>query len=152
VEEHLNKDAQKFPKLKPGSKQGTWEVRTLIPPINHIPSLVRINKDHIPSDPFWEAFSPDSLQDQRQQIRRRYNKEYWVEGEKTLQELSLQAYSAEQHRSIDSIELIFKIETQENLYHRVTIEDNRGIPIRYSTLKPYSRQEIQLLANTSYQN
>jgi hypothetical protein len=34
----------------------------------------------------------------------------------------------------------------------VTIEDNRGIPIRYSTLKPYSRQEIQLLVNTSYQD
>jgi len=152
VEEHLYKDTQNFPKLEPGIKQRTWEVRTSIPPISHIPSLVWINKDHIPSDQFWEAFASDSLQDQRQQVRRRYIKEYWEEGEKTLKELSLQAYSSEQYRSIDSIELIFKIETQENLYHRVTIEGNRGIPIRYSTLKPYSRQEIQLLVNTSYQD
>jgi len=87
-----------------------------------------------------------------QQIRRRYNKEYWVEGEKSLQEHSLQAYSTEQYRSIDSVELIFKIETQENLYHKVTIGDSRGIPIRYSTLKPYSRQEIQLFVKTAYQD
>jgi hypothetical protein len=146
VEEHLPKDAQKFPRLEPGIKQGNWEISTLTPPISHIPSLVWINKDHIPSDQFWEAFAPDSLQDQRQQVRRRYNKEHWAEGERTLQELSLQAYSTEQYRSIDSIEFIFKVETQEK-YHRVTIQDNRGIPIRYSTLKPYSRQEIQLLVN-----
>jgi hypothetical protein len=152
VEEHLKKDIQKFPRLEAGIKQGAWEVRILIPPIRHIPSLVWINKDHTPSDQFWEVFAPDSLQDQRQQIRRRYNKEYWVEGEKSLQEHSLQAYSTEQYRSIDSVELIFKIETQENLYHKVTIGDSRGIPIRYSTLKPYSRQEIQLFVKTAYQD
>jgi hypothetical protein len=44
VEEHLYKDTQKFPKLEPGIKQRTWEVRTLIPPISHIPSFVWINK------------------------------------------------------------------------------------------------------------
>ena len=52
VEEHLYKDRQKFPKLELEIKQGNWEVRTLIPPINHIPSLVWINKDHILSDQF----------------------------------------------------------------------------------------------------
>jgi hypothetical protein len=152
VEEHLYKDTQKFPRLEAGIKQGTWQENTLIPSTNHTPTLVWINKDHIPSDQFWEAFAPDSLQEQREQIRRRFNKEHWVEGERTLQELSLQAYSTEQYRSIDSIEIVLKIETQEDLYHRVIIADSRGLPIRYSTLKPYSSEEIYQFVNTKYQD
>jgi len=62
---------------------------------------VWINKDHIPTDQFWEAFALDSLQEQREQVRRKYNKEHWVEGERSLQELSLQASLTEQYRSIE---------------------------------------------------
>jgi hypothetical protein len=113
---------------------------------------VWINKDHIPSDQFWEAFAPDSLQEQREQVRRKYNKEHWVEGERSLQELSLQAYSTEQYRSIDSIEIVLKIENQEDLYPRVIIADSRGLPIKYSTLKLYSSEEIYQFVNTKYQD
>jgi hypothetical protein len=113
---------------------------------------VWINKDHIPSDQFWEAFAPDSLQEQREQVRRKYNKEHWIEGERSLQELNLQAYSTKQYRSIDSIEIVLKIENQEALYHRVIIAENRGLPIKYSTLKPYSSEEIYQFVNTKYQD
>jgi hypothetical protein len=134
VEGHLYKDTQRFPRQEPGIKQGTWQGTISINSINHTPTLVWIKKDHIPSDLFWEAFAPDSLQEQREQVRKKYNKEHWAEGERSLQELSLQAYSTEQYRSIDSIEIVLKIENQEDLYHRVIIADNRGLPIRYSTL------------------
>ncbi len=56
-----------------------------------------------------------------------------------------------QFRSIDSIELVFRIDTQQDMYHRVIIEENRGVPIRYSTLQPHSRQELQAFVNTEYQ-
>ena len=111
-----------------------------------------INKEHIPTDQFWEAFGPDSLQEQRSQTRNRYSKEHWIDSFKTLQELSLQAYSSDKYRSIDSIELVFKLDTDQDLYHRVVIEDSRGVPIRYSTLEPYSTQELQGFVNSAYQD
>jgi len=40
VAENLTKDTQKLPRLEPGILQGAREVRTLIPPISHIPSLI----------------------------------------------------------------------------------------------------------------
>jgi len=113
---------------------------------------VWIDRDHIPSDQFWEVFAPDSFQEQREQVRRKHNKEYWPEKEKSLQELSLQAYSKEHYRSIDSIEIVLKIDNQENIYHRVVIADSRGLPIKYNTLKPYSSEEIHQFINTKYQN
>ena len=111
-----------------------------------------IDRDHIPSDQFWEVFAPDSFQEQREQVRRKHNKEYWLEKEKSLQELSLQTYSKEHYRSIDSIEIVLKIDNQENIYHRVVIADSRGLPIKYNTLKPYSSEEIHQFVNTKYQN
>jgi hypothetical protein len=38
------------------------------------------------------------------------------------------------------------------LYHRVIIADNRGLPIKYSTLKPYLSEEIYQFVNTKYQD
>jgi hypothetical protein len=38
------------------------------------------------------------------------------------------------------------------LYHRVIIADNRGLPIKYNTLKPYSSEEIHQFINTKYQD
>ena len=111
-----------------------------------------INKEHIPTDQLGEAFGPDSLQEQRSQIRNRYSKERWIDSFKTLQELSLQAYSSDKYRSIDSIELVFKLDTHQDLYHRVVLEDSRGIPIKYSTLEPYSIQELQEFINSVYQD
>jgi hypothetical protein len=113
---------------------------------------VWVNKEHIPTDHFWEVFRPNSLQEQRSQTRNKYSKEYWIDNFKTLQELSLQAYSSSRHRSIDSIELVLKLDTQQDLYHRVVLDDSRGIPIRYSTLEPYSIQELQEFINSAYQD
>jgi len=152
VEEHLYKDTQRFPRQEPGIKQGTWQSNTSIHPTNHTPTLVWISKDHIPSDQFWEVFAPDSLQEQREQVRRKYNKEHWVVGVSSLQALSLQTYSTQQYRSIDSIEIVLKIDNQGDLYHRVIIADNRGLPIKYNTLKPYSSEEIHQFVNTKYQD
>ncbi len=59
----------------------------------------------------------------------------FVEKEKSLQELSLQAYSKEHYRSIDSIEIVLKIDNQDNIYHRVVIADSRGLPIKYNKHK-----------------
>jgi len=148
----LHKDTQKYPSLEPGIKQGTWQSNTLISSTNHTPTLVWIDRDHIPSDHFWEVFAPDSFQEQREQVRRKHNKEYWLEKEKSLQELSLQTYSTKHYRSIDSIEIVLKIDNQEDLYHRVIIADSRGLPVKYNTLKPYSSEEIHQFVNTKYQN
>jgi hypothetical protein len=114
--------------------------------------LVWISKDHIPSDQFWEVFAPDSLQEQREQVRRKYNKEHWVVGVSSFQALSLQTYSTQHYRSIDSIEIVLKLENQQDLYHRIMIADNRGLPIKYSTLKPYSSEDIYQFVNTKYQD
>jgi len=64
----------------------------------------------------------------------------------------LQAYSSSRHRSIDSIELVLKLDTQQDLYNRVVLDDSRGAPIRYSTLEPYSIQELQELISSAYQD
>ena len=152
MEEHLYKNTQRFPRQEPGIKQGTWQSNTSILSTNHTPTLVWISKDHIPSDQFWEAFAPDSLQEQREQVRRKYNKEHWILGVSSLQALSLQAYSTQQYRSIDSIEIVLKLENQQDLYHRVIIEDSRGLPIKYSSLEPYSSEEIYQFVNRKYQD
>jgi hypothetical protein len=95
---------------------------------------------------------PDSFQEHREQVRRKHNKEFWIEKEKSLQELSLQTYSTKHYRSIDSIEIVLKIDNQEDLYHRVIVADSRGLPIKYNTLKPYSSEEIHQFVNTKYQD
>jgi hypothetical protein len=62
----LHKDTQKYPSLEPGIKQGTWQSNTLQASRNRTPTLVWIDRDHIPSDQFWEVFAPDSFQEQRE--------------------------------------------------------------------------------------
>jgi hypothetical protein len=111
---------------------------------------VWVNKEHIPTDHFWEVFGPNSLQEQRRQTRSKYSKGNWFDSFKTLQELSLQAYSSSRNRSIDSIELIIKLDSQQDLYHRVILDDSRGAPIRYSTLEPYSIQELEEFISSAY--
>jgi hypothetical protein len=60
-----------------------------------------------------------------------------------LQELSLQAYSLSRNRTIDSIELVIKLDPQQDLYHKVA-------PIRYNTLEPYSIQELEEFISSAY--
>lgn len=67
-----------------------------------------------------------------------------------MQELSLNVYSGLHYRPTNSVDLLFKIQVQEDLYHRVIIEDSRGLPIRYSTLQPYSILELQNVIHTAY--
>ena len=102
-----------------------------------------VSKEHIPTDHFWEVFGPNSLQEQRGQTRNKYSKENWSDRFKTLQELSLQAYSSSRNRTIDSIELVIKLDPQQDLYHKVA-------PIRYNTLEPYSIQELEEFISSAY--
>jgi len=95
-------------------------------------------------------FGPNSLQEQRGQARNRYNKEYWSDSFKTLQELSLQAYSSSRNRTIDSIELVIKLDPQQDLYHKVILDDSREAPIRYNILEPYSIQELEEFISSAY--
>jgi len=95
-------------------------------------------------------FGPNSLQEQRGQARNRYNKENWSDSIRTLQELSLQAYSSSRNRTIDSIELVIKLDPQQDLYPRVILDDSRGAPIRYNTLEPYSIQELEEFISSAY--
>jgi hypothetical protein len=111
---------------------------------------VWVNKEHIPTDHFWEIFGPNSLQEQRGEKRNRYNKENWSDSIRTLQKLSLQAYSSSRNRTIDSIELVIKLDPQQDLYHKVILDDSRGAPIRYNTLKPYSIQELVEFISSAY--
>jgi hypothetical protein len=111
---------------------------------------VWVNKEHIPTDHFWEIFGPNSLQEQRGETRNRYNKENWSDSIRTLQELSLQEYSSSRNRTIDSIELVIKLDPLQDLYHKVILDDSRGAPIRYNTLKPYSIQELVEFISSAY--
>ena len=81
----------------------------------------------------------------------KYSKETWNREIHSLQQLSLQAYSKRHFSTIDNIELVFKVQIQEDIYHKVIIEDNRGVPIRYSSLKPYTVTELQNFVNRAYQ-
>jgi len=54
------------------------------------------------------------------------------------------------NRFNDSIELLIKIVIQENSYHRVVVDHNRGVPIRYCTLEPYTILEPQYFVNSAY--
>ncbi len=81
----------------------------------------------------------------------KYSKETWNRKIHSLQQLSLQAYSKRHFSTIDNIELVFKVQIQEDIYHKVIIEDNRGVPIRYSSLKPYTVTELQNFVNRAYQ-
>jgi hypothetical protein len=104
---------------------------------------VWVNKEHIPTDHFWEVFGPNTHQEQRSQTRSKYSKGNWFDNFKTLQELSLQAYSSSRHRSL-------KLDTQQDLYQRVVLDNSRGAPIRYSTLEPYLIQELQEFLSSAY--
>ena len=64
--------------------------------------------------------------------------------------MSLQAYSSSRNRTIDSIELVIKLEPQQDLYHRLILDDSRGAPIRYNTLEPYSIQELEEFISSAY--
>jgi hypothetical protein len=133
-------------------QQGTWEERQVYSASsNNTTTRVWVDKEHIPTDQFWEAFAPDTYQEERRITRLKYSKETWSRSIQTLQELSLEAYSKLHISTIDSIELIFKIQIQDEIYHKVVIEDNRGLPIRYSTLEPYTVLELQNVINKAYQ-
>ncbi len=137
---------------EPGIQQGTWEERQVYSASSsNTTTRVWVDKEHIPTDQFWEAFAPDTYQEERRITRLKCSKETWSRSIQTLQELSLEAYSKAHINTIDSIELVFKIQMQEEIYHKVVIEDNRGIPIRYSTLELYTVLELQDFVNRVYQ-
>jgi hypothetical protein len=67
-----------------------------------------------------------------------------------LQELSLQAYSSSRNRTIDRIELVIKLDPQQDLYHKVILNNSRGAPIRYNALELYSIQELEEFISSAY--
>jgi hypothetical protein len=67
-----------------------------------------------------------------------------------LQELSLQASSSSRNRTIDSIELVIRLDPQHDLYHKVILDDSRRAPIRYNTLELYSIQELEEFISSAY--
>jgi hypothetical protein len=97
---------------EPGIQQGTWEIRQVRASSNNTTTRVWVDKEHIPTDQFCEAFAPDTYQEERREYR-----------------TSLQ----------DS-------ETGGN------ISRNRAIPIRKSTLEPYTVLELQHFVNKAYQD
>jgi hypothetical protein len=53
------------------------------------------------------------------------------------------AYSTANNRPIDSIVLEVSTDSWSNNTCRLVIEDNRGLPIKASTLEPYSNKELE---------
>jgi hypothetical protein len=60
-----------------------------------------------------------------------------------LQKLCLIAISTSSNRSIDSIALEVQEDRLQIITNRIVLEDSRGVPIRPTTLEPYSTTELQ---------
>jgi hypothetical protein len=60
-----------------------------------------------------------------------------------LQKLCLTTISTSNNRSIDSIALEVQEDRLQIITNRIVLEDSRGIPIRPTTLEPYSTTELQ---------
>jgi len=143
----------KHPSLDPGIKQGHWELRPDYTSA-HKPDYkeVWVSESHIPIHCYWEVFAAQSVLDERERVRNKYNKSNCLKSPvQSLQINCLKAYSRHHYRTIDSIELEFRIGNQRNLIHRVVLQDKRTLPIKFSSLKPYSIQELQEFAESSYQ-
>jgi hypothetical protein len=79
----------------------------------------------------------------RSNIRKKYSLTGYIHHKYNLQQLCLIAYSTANNRPIDSIVLEISTDSLSINTCRLVIEDNRGIPIRASTLEPYSTKELQ---------
>jgi hypothetical protein len=79
----------------------------------------------------------------RSKIRKKYSLTGYNHHKYNLQQLCLIAYSTANNRPIDSIVLEVSTDSLSINTCRLVIEDNRGIPIKASTLEPYSNKELE---------
>jgi len=86
--------------------------------------------------------TPDIAQ-HRSNTRKKYSITGYTHHKYNLQQLCLIAYSTANNRPIDSIVLEISTDSLSINICRLVIEDNRGIPIKPSTLEPYSNKELQ---------
>jgi hypothetical protein len=152
---------------RPGIEQGWWEFVRLLywrqgtfspdRPLNqpYIPDRTWYSSDDVPNSQFWQVYTSEEFRTEKEAIRQRYRKENWPFNFPSLQLLSLQAYSLRNFGPINRIELEFSITPESHwrtsLTHRVILPDDRGVQIRYSTLRPYTSQELQELVSPHYQ-
>jgi hypothetical protein len=79
----------------------------------------------------------------RSKLRKKYSLTGYNHHKYNLQQLCLIAYSTANNRPIDSIVLEVSTDSLSINACRLVIEDNRGIPIKASTLEPYSNKELE---------
>jgi hypothetical protein len=79
----------------------------------------------------------------RSKIRKKYSLTGYNHYKYNLQQLCLIGYSTANNRPIDSIVLEVSTDSLSINTCRLVIEDNRGIPIKASTLEPYSNKELE---------
>jgi len=134
------KNPQEHPALIPGSRQGIWETRInsrTSEGFTTIRSWLRVD------------LVPGILDPEKQSTREKYLKANWSEPLGTLQLESLKAYSNHNYRPINSIELVYKTRVS-HIIHRIVITDSRGVPIKYSSLEPYTIEELSQFVEASY--
>jgi hypothetical protein len=79
----------------------------------------------------------------KSKTRKKYSLTGYNHHKYNLQQLCLIAYSTANNRPIDSIILEVSTDSLSINTCRLVIEDNRGIPIKASTLEPYSNKELE---------
>lgn len=132
-------------------RQGYWKhVSTLVGAVQDtetyhwvdytVPSRLRTQRERIRFTD-W-LLTPDILE-ARSKTRREYSQTGYNHKEYNLQQLCLIAYSTANNRTIDSIVLEVDIDSLSIVTCRLVIQVNRGIPIKASTLEPYSTQELE---------
>jgi len=140
-----------YQRYRPEVRQGYWR---------HIKTLAGATQD---TETYrWEDYTTPTRQaTQRERIRfadwlitpeiaeyrSKIGKKYGLTGynhhKYNLQQLCLIAYSTANNRPIDSIVLEVSTDSLSINTCRLVIEDNRGIPIKASTLEPYSNKELE---------
>jgi hypothetical protein len=62
---------------------------------------------------------------------------------RSLQRLSIQAFSTKYYQPIDSIELIVATGCKGCIVHRIIMRDHRGVPFKVNDSFPYTKGELQ---------
>jgi phosphatidylserine decarboxylase len=146
----ISKDTT-YQRYRPEVKQGYWRyIKTQAGATQDIetykwvdyitPTRLNTQRERIR---FADWLITPEIAEYRSRIRRNYSLAGYNHKDYNLQQLCLIAYSTANNRPIDSIVLEVNTDSLSINTCRLAIEDNRGIPIKASTLVPYSLKELE---------
>jgi len=144
-------EEKRYQRYKPEVRQGYWKhIKTLARATQDIetyrwedyiiPTRQATQKERIR---FSDWIITPEIAQYRSKIRKKYSLAGYNHYKYNLQQLCLITYSTANNKPIDSIVLEVSTDSLSINTCRLVIEDNRGIPIRASTLEPYSNKELE---------